>query len=402
MRLAGPATSYRSVVELLAEARARTILVVSPVADSEMQQRPDPAVESVLTELSRIVQFEQRWLLDERVHAEPASYDEWFDSMMEVRQRVMDAGALSDADRCRLVVEHEYRRNEAILETLQCLGNSYQAPHHRSLPRGRALADPGYMIRFAGGSVEIGAGRELSSWPEEHPRHRVEVEPFWIDVMPVTNADFMTFMASGGYENEDVWSDEGWHWLSHSRAAAPGNWTRVVDGIWHSRWLGREAAVDPGSPVSQVSYFEAEAFARFVGKRLPTEREWETAAGWDPETQSARAYPWGNMAPTVHVANLDQFALAPAPVGAFPGNVSTLGCYGMIGDVWEWTSSGFLPYSSESATADLPVGRFDAEARVLRGGSWATRPGAIRVSVRRPAAPEARHLFTGFRCARSA
>jgi gamma-glutamyl hercynylcysteine S-oxide synthase len=360
---------------------------VSPLSDEEMRQRPDPAVESILTELARIVDFERRWLLNDPAQSEPASYDEWFDAMMELRQRVVDA--LTAVELYRLVVEHEYRRNEAIFETLQCLDEPYRAPHHRPLPQGRGLADPGYMIRFAGGSVEIGAASESAVWPEEPPRHEVELEPFWIDVLPVTNADYMTFIASGGYENRDVWSDHGWEWLSRSRVGTPANWTRVVDGVWQDRWLGREAALDPASPVSQVSYFEAEAFARFVGKRLPNELEWETAAGWDPETQSARTYPWGNMAPTLHVANLDQFGLGPAPVGAFPGNVSPMGCYGMIGDVWEWTSSA------------LPLDGFDADARVLRGGSWATRPGAIRVSVRRPAEPGARHLFTGFRCARS-
>jgi iron(II)-dependent oxidoreductase len=399
MRITSPAITHRSVIELLAEARARTILIVSTLSDSDMRLRPDPAVESVLTELSRIIQFEQRWLLDDPIATEPTSYDEWFDAMTELRQRVIDH---SEVERYRMVVEHEYRRNEAIFETLQRLDQPYRAPHHRSLPRGRGLADPGYMTRFAGGTVEIGARNEAAVWPEESPRRQVRVDPFWIDVMPVTNADFMTFMASGGYGDRDIWSDAGWNWLATSGVRTPGNWTRVVDGVWQNRWLGREGALDPGAPVSQISYFEAEAFANFVGKRLPTEVEWETAAGWDPETQSSRSYPWGNMLPTLHVANLDQFALAPGPVGAFPGNVSPMGCYGMIGDVWEWTSSLFLPFLPESAAAQLPVEQFDADALVLRGGSWATRPGAIRNTVRRPAAPEARHLFTGFRCAKSA
>jgi iron(II)-dependent oxidoreductase len=411
MRLAGPAApTRRSVIEFLAEARARTLLIVSPLSDEEMRRRPAPALEPVLTELSQIIRFEQRWLLDDRAHPDVKSYDEWFDAMMDVRQRVLDrldifsgpTESMPAADRYRMVLEHEYHRNEAIFETVQALGEPYRAPHHRPLPPGRGLADPGFMARFAGGTVEIGGSSDLAVWPEERPIHQVALEPFWMDVLPVTNADFTTFMASGGYENRDIWSEEGWRWLETSGARMPGHWTRVVDGVWQGRWMGREAALDPGSPVSQVSYFEAEAFATFVGKRLPTELEWETAAAWDPETQSRRTYPWGNMAPSPHVANLDQFAFEPASVGAFPGNLSPIGCYGMIGDVWEWTASAFLPYSPESSTAELPVGRFDAGARVLRGGSWATRPGAIRVSARRPAPPGARHLFTGFRCARSA
>src|SRR3954447_3046434 len=126
MHLAGPAApTHRSVIEHLAEARARTILIVSTLSDEEMRQRCDPAVESILTELTRIIEFEQRWLLNEPPHAEPASYDEWFDTMTELRQRVIDrldaAGGSVDAipgvERYRLVLEHEYRRNEAIFET---------------------------------------------------------------------------------------------------------------------------------------------------------------------------------------------------------------------------------------------------------------------------------------------
>ena len=404
------APTRRSVIELLAEARARTLLIVSPLSDDEMRRCPAPGVGPVLSELSQIIRFEQRWLLDDRAYRDVESYDEWFDAMMEVRQYVLDqlevvAGpteSVPAADRYRMVLEHEYHRNEAILETVQGLGELYRAPHQRALPPGHGLADPGFMARFAGGTVEIGGTSGVAVWPEEHPLHQVALDPFWIDVLPVTNADFMTFVASAGYEHRDLWSDDGWRWLETSRARMPGNWTRVVDGVWQGRWMGREAAVDPAAPVSQVSYFEAEAFATFVGKRLPSEVEWETAAAWDPETQSRRSYPWGNMPPSLDVANLDQFGLEPASVGAFPGNMSPMGCYGMIGDVWEWTASAFLPYSPESATTELPVSRFDAGARVLRGGSWATRPGAIRVSVRRPAAPGARHLFTGFRCARSA
>jgi iron(II)-dependent oxidoreductase len=152
--------------------------------------------------------------------------------------------------------------------------------------------------------------------------------------------------------------------------------------------MGRDTPLDFTCPVTHVSCYEADAFARFVGKRLPSEFEWEAAAAWDPETQRRRQYPWGNMPPTPHVANLDQLAFGSAAVGAYPGNLSPVGCYGMIGDVWEWTA----------AVEPRDVG----ERSVLRGGSWATRSGAIRNWTRRPAAPASRHPFNGFRCARDA
>lgn len=404
------APTRRGFTELLAEARARTILLVTPLSHEEISRQPDPAVESVLSELRRIVRFEAQLLLNQAGGYNPASYDEWFDTMMDVRQQVLEGLDQADAyldrlsvgERYRMVLEYEYQRGEAILETLQMQGDPYSPIHYRELPRGRRLADPGVMARFPGGTVEIGAD-QASVWPEERPLHQVELEPFWIDLMPVTNGDYMTFMAAGGYESRDIWSEEGWYWVKESQARMPRHWT-WQDGAWWSSWLGHDAPIDLTCPVSQVSFYEAEAFATFVGKRLPTEVEWETAAGWDPEAQTRRHYPWGNMPPTPNVANLDQLAFEPAAVGAFPGNVSPLGCYGMVGDLWEWTSSELLPYpsSGSDSTSAVPQPRFSTGSRVLRGGSWATRPGAIRISVRRPGAPEARHLFSGFRCARDA
>jgi gamma-glutamyl hercynylcysteine S-oxide synthase len=404
------APTRRALAELLAEARARTILLVTPLSNEEVIRRTDPSVSSVLSELERIVRFEEKWLLGSKGDWSVGSYDEWFDVMMEVRQRVLEhleevdlsGDRVSIGQRHRMVLEHEYRCGEAILETLQAAAGPYTPPPQRPLPRGRRLADPGFMARFPGGSVQIGEA-EQSVWPEERPSHRVHLEPFWIDVTPVTNGDFLTFVAAGGYGAREVWSDEGRDWLLTSQAQGPQNWF-WRDGAWWSRWLGREKPLDLTRPVSQVSFHEAEAFARFVGKRLPSEVEWEAAAGWDPEVPDRRRYPWGNLPPSPHVANLDQLAFEPAAVGAFPGNVSPVGCYGMIGDLWEWTSSVFLPYPglAQESSSVFPERPFDREYRVLRGGSWATRPGAIRISVRRPALPQSRHLFSGFRCARDA
>jgi iron(II)-dependent oxidoreductase len=405
------APTRRTLAELLAEARARTLLLVSPLSNEEMRHQPDPAVESVLSGLESIVRFEEKLLLDHSGDSAIGSYDEWFDTMMDVRQRVLER--LDEADvavdhpaigeRYRMVLEHEYRRGESILETLQSQGGTYSPPELRVLPRGRRLADPGIMARFPGGTVEIGETEQMSVWREERPVHRVVLQPFWIDMMPVTNGDFMTFMAAGGYGSREVWSDDGWQWVKTSQARMPRNWS-WQDGAWWSNWIGRDAPIDLTCPVSHVSYYEAEAFAKFVGKRLPNEFEWEAAAAWDPEAQTRRRYPWGNMPPTPHVANLDQLAFQPASVGAFPGNVSPIGCYGMIGDSWEWTTSDFVPYpgTPEDSISVFPSTRFGTEYKVLRGGSWATRTGAIRLSVRRPAAPEVRHIFSGFRCARHA
>jgi iron(II)-dependent oxidoreductase len=403
------ATSRRAFAELLAEARVRTVLLVSSLEQHQMIAQTEPELGSVLSQLERIVHYEQRWLLDETQHLPIDSYDEWFDTMTEVRHRVLqflDHLDLADhpelAERYRMVLEHEYQRSESILEILQDSGEPYTLTQARRLPRGRRLADPGIMARFPGGTVEIGAGPPLSPWPEERPSHRVNLRPFWLDLMPVTNGDFMTFMGEGGYGLREVWSDEGWHWVREHQIGMPRHWS-WQDGAWWSRCLGQEEPLDFTCPVSHVSCFEAEAFARFVGKRLPTEFEWEAAAAWDPETQTRRNYPWGNMPPSAHVANLDQLHCGPASVGAFPGNLSPMGCYGMMGDVWEWTSSRHAPYADiEGDPGVTPGAGFRPDCEVLRGGSWATRSGAIRASSRRAGRPNARYLFSGFRCARDA
>jgi len=164
--------------------------------------------------------------------------------------------------------------------------------------------------------------------------------------------------------------------------------------------MDRVTAVDPHKPVCHVCYHEADAFARWAGKRLPTETEWEIAAAWDP-ARGALKFPWGNEDATARDANIDQLSFDTSQVGAFPRNVSPLGCYGMIGDVWEWTSSDFTGYPGYESFPyrEYSEAFFGNEYKVLRGGSWATRPGAIRNTFRNWDYPIRRQIFSGFRCA---
>jgi iron(II)-dependent oxidoreductase len=208
-------------------------------------------------------------------------------------------------------------------------------------------------------------------------------------------------MRDGGYQKESLWSPEGWKWRQESGVEAPKYWLR--DGTdWCVRVMDRIRSVDPTLPVCHVCFYEAEAFARYAGKRLPTEKEWEVAASWDPARGRARRYPWGDEPATAERANLDQLAFGLAPVGAYAANWSPLGCYGMIGDVWEWTSSDFLPYPGYETFPYPEYSEvfFGNEYKVLRGGSWATRPGVIRNSFRNWDYPIRRQIFSGFRCAR--
>jgi iron(II)-dependent oxidoreductase len=162
--------------------------------------------------------------------------------------------------------------------------------------------------------------------------------------------------------------------------------------------------VELAKPVCHVCYYEAEAFARWDKKRLPTEFEWEAAASWDPSSNESREFPWGNTAADSKSANIDQLTFDTAPVGTYDRNVSPIGCYGMIGDVWEWTSSdlsgypGFQIFPYKEYSEEF----FGPDYKVLRGGSWATRPGTIRNTFRNWDYPIRRQIFSGFRCARDA
>ena len=161
--------------------------------------------------------------------------------------------------------------------------------------------------------------------------------------------------------------------------------------------------LERASPVCHICYWEAEAYASWAGRRLPTETEWEAASSWDPASGTKRLYPWGDDAPSLEHANLDSLTFRPANVGSYAQGVSPIGCWGMIGDVWEWTATDFSAYPA-CETFPYPEYSevfFGDEYKVLRGGAWATRSGAIRNTFRNWDYPIRRQIFSGVRCARN-
>jgi iron(II)-dependent oxidoreductase len=304
-----------------------------------------------------------------------------------------------------MVLQHEYQHNETILQTLQLkLGRPYSPASRYSLPPPPPLGvktGRGNMARFPGGPVIIGTSDRAAAYDNERGEHRVHLSPFWIDVNPVTNGDFEVFISADGYNTREYWSDAGWNWVKESRVTAPKYWSQ--DGkSWITRSMDQVGPVEPSHPVCHVCYYEAEAFARFAGKRLPTELEWEAAASWDPESGTKRSHPWGEEPASREIANVDQLTFGTASVGSYAGNISPIGCYGMIGDVWEWTASDFGPYPGFEGFPykEYSEAFFGADYKVLRGGSWATRSGAIRNTFRNWDYPIRRQIFSGFRCAR--
>ncbi len=437
------APSKQEITDLLTEARERTLLLISGLSDEDLHRQHDPLMSPIIWDVGHIAHFEELWLtqnLDGAIEFSemPGMYNpfehpratraslalptlaQMIGRLREIRARVFDRldslewnddnPLLKGAYVYNMVLQHEYQHNETILQTLQLKkGDPYQPPHRiafadsgESSAKIRSAGDA-EMVSFGGGRVTIGTGDRAAAYDNERPQFEVDLRPFSIDRTAVTNGQYLDFISDGGYERVQLWSDAGQRWVNETGAVAPRYWFRD-GGSWFSRTLDLTRPVAPNRPVCHVCYHEAEAFANWSGKRLPTEFEWEAAASWDPAAKRARDFPWAGSEATANLANIDQLSFDIAPVDTYAGNVSPLGCYGMIGDVWEWTSSDFNGYPGFESFPYKEYSEefFGSEYKVLRGGSWATRPGAIRNTFRNWDYPIRRQIFSGFRCARDA
>jgi iron(II)-dependent oxidoreductase len=413
----------------LEEARRRTHQLLEPVDDERLTAQHDPLLSPLVWDYGHIGVFEELWLVRNMAGA---AVDEDLLHMYNAienprhtrrRLRLMDRARtlsyledvrgraisileevdLSGADPLLrdgfvydMIVQHEHQHDETILQTLQLMPGGYL----RELPAAPAGRDvEPDMVTVPAGRYPIGNGRH-EPYDNERGAHEVELRSFRIDRCPVSNREYLGFMEDGGYSRRELWSASGWEWILTFGVEAPEYWFREGSD-WMTNRFGCTGPVDPELPVMHVCYFEADAFARWAGKRLPTEFEWEVAASWDPAGGRARRIPWGEKVPAGPPANLDQRLFGPAPVGAYPDGASPLGCEQMLGDVWEWTSSDFTAYPGFKAFPyeEYSEAFFGGPFKVLRGGSWATRPRVARTSFRNWDSPIKRQIFAGLRCA---
>ncbi len=239
------------------------------------------------------------------------------------------------------------------------------------------------MVYVSGGESVQGSNLPAAI-DNERPAHAVSLAGYWIDRTPVTCEQYRQFIEAGGYQQAQWWTPEGWQWQQSAQVKAPLYWTNTSTFDQH--------------PVCGVSWYEAEAYARFVGKRLPTEAEWAKAAGWDALIGQSRLYPWGDS--LRDECNYGQQTGATTQVGQFV-HTSPYGCKDMLGNVWEWTDTWFAGYPGfrPFPYAGYSQVYFDQAHRVLRGGSWATPRWALRNSFRNWYHPHRREAFAGFRCA---
>jgi ergothioneine biosynthesis protein EgtB len=319
------------------------------------------------------------------VYAYRASVDE---RMQSVLQHIDDP-ALTEL--VTLGLHHEQQHQELLLTDIQhALSFNPAQPAYRSAPHATGVQSQAMRwVEHAGGVVEIGhdvARNAGFAFDNEGPRHKTLLQPFALGSRPVSNAEYLEFMRDGGYQRAELWLSLGWDWLRNGARNAPLYW-REVNGRRRRFSLHGEAGLDPHAPVCHLSYFEADAYARWAGARLPTEAEWEAMA----QTLPAEALAGG------HFADAERLHPTPSPDGGTPYPSQ------MFGSVWEWTQSSYTPYPgfrpAPGAVGEYN-GKFMCQQLVLRGGSCATPPGHVRASYRNFFPPEAQWQFSGLRLAR--
>ncbi|MGW4831583.1 ergothioneine biosynthesis protein EgtB [Amycolatopsis japonica] len=431
LRALSPQDLRAHAAEALTRARERSVALTS-VDDEDLVRQHSKLMSPLVWDLAHIGSQEELWLVRDvggREALRP-DIDDIYDAFQharadrpalpllgpeearkyvrEVREKSFDIletvplqgrRLTEDAFAFGMITQHEQQHDETMLATHQ-LRKGDPVLHAPAPPPSRSGPLPTEVF-VPGGAFTMGTSAEPWALDNERPAHEVAVEAFFIDTTPVTCGAYAEFLDSGGYEDPKWWSERGWAYRSEHGIDAPRFWKREQDGWWRTRF-GVYEKVPAAGPVVHVSFHEAEAYAAWAGRRLPTEPEWEKAARFDPATGRSRRFPWGDEEPTPDHANLGQRHLRPAEVGAYPAGVSPLGVHQLIGDVWEWTSSGFEAYPGFAAFPYKEYSEvfFGGDYRILRGGSFGTDAAAIRGTFRNWDHPIRRQIFSGFRCAR--
>jgi ergothioneine biosynthesis protein EgtB len=324
----------------------------------------------------------KRGLLTRPTAEEVRAYRAHVDAALARVMDQFDEGDREGLDLIELGINHEQQHQELMLTDALALfaANPLRPAFLPAEAEPVGKPTPLGWTEFAGGIVTVGHEGEGFCYDNETPAHQQLLRPFRLANRPVTNAEWLDFMADGGYDTFNLWLSDGWATVRREGWRAPLYWEQDEDGRWRQMTPRGLLPVDPARPVCHVSFYEADAFARWEGKRLPTEFEWEHASRNVPVD--------GNM--------LGSFLLRPAPCG------EGAGLMGMFGDVWEWTASAYLPYPGFRPVAGAVGeynGKFMCNQFVLRGGSCATPDGHVRRTYRNFFYPHHRWQFTGLRLA---
>ncbi|GAB4277213.1 MAG: ergothioneine biosynthesis protein EgtB [Oscillatoriaceae cyanobacterium] len=400
-------TSRDAIASALSSIRDRTLQLFEGINDDHFRYQFHPDFSPIGWHLGHIGYTEALWFLQHlkgdppifpqyqqlfsqaglpkhlRVHLPP--FPEVCQYLEKIRVKVWDylqIAPLEEQERLwHFIIQHECQHAETIALVLACGHQERNSGGSVGAIRESPLQTKPEMIEIPAGEFQMGWDG-IAAIDNERPAHPCYLHTYRIDKYPVTRAQYREFIAAGGYTQCQYWSKEGWEWLQTAAVSQPLYWS--------------EDPTKDNYPVCGVSYYEAEAYAKFVGKRLPTEAEWEKAAltptGVPPRQPSGL--------PGVSIL---QGELGLQPIGTDPETASIWGCEDLFGQVWQWTDSwfegyaGFQPYPYPGYSQTY----FDGKHRVLRGSSWATLPQASRSTWRNWYQPWIREIFAGFRCASS-
>lgn len=428
--------TVEDITAALLDARSRTLALVEGLDEEQLLGPILPTVNPLRWEIAHVAYFHELWVLRHLggQKAIRADADTLFDSISIPHERrwqlplpsledtflymndVLQAELvqlkrleLDDSTRYfyLLALFHEDMHSEAFTCTRQTLG--YSMPCFMRKNEQKKFPSPPRHedIEIPGGTFLLGAERDDGfRFDNEKWAHKVTVAPFEIAKYAVSNEDYLEFVEADGYRKEQYWSDTGWQWRSEKKLEHPVYWKKDPGRQWHVRQFDQWNPLVPAHATVHVSWYEAEAFCNWAGRRLPTEAEWEFAAACDPNKQEngmlqKMVFPWGDHLHEDH-ANLDGGNLGPVEVDGFAEGDSAFACRQMIGNVWEWTASAFFPYPGFSPDWYTEYSRpLFGQTKVLRGGAWATRGRMLRNTWRNYYGPDRNDVFAGFRtCAR--
>jgi gamma-glutamyl hercynylcysteine S-oxide synthase len=383
----------QGLADALDAARRRSLGLLEPLSEEDQLAQHSPLMSPLVWDLAHVGHYEELWLLRAIARTQPIDplHDDIYDAFKHLRReraklailgpvearrhiamvrgQVLDVlekveldpsvPLLNDGFVYGMVAQHEQQHDETMLATLQLMASPEPYPGGGGptpIPPGQA----GSEVFVPGGPFVMGTDREPFAYDNERPAHAVDIRPFRIDRFPVTNRQYLAFIEAGGYTERRLWSEAGWAHRCAEQLVAPLFWTPAGGGSWTVRRYGIDIDVPLDEPVQHVCWYEAEAYARFAGKRLPTEAEWEKASAYGVDR--------------------------------------------LFGDVWQWTSSDFTAYPGNVwfPYREYSEVFYGSDYKVLRGGSWATSPLLARTTFRNWDYPIRRQIFSGFRCAHDA
>jgi iron(II)-dependent oxidoreductase len=436
----GAGADRRELEAQLVDARRRTLDLVRDLDDEQLVGPRLAIVNPLRWEIGHLAWFQEQWTLralrgsaplredgDQLYDSARVVHDSRWDLPLPSRAETlayMDAvleraiAGLVDCDRpevayaYRLALSHEDMHDEAFTYTRQTHG--YPAPglHGSGEYAAQAAKPPAIrsdpnkrFIDLPGGTFQLGSSpTDPFLFDNEKWAHEAHLEPFRMARTAVTNGEFASFVDDGGYADRRLWSEEGWAWRDNAGAAHPVYW-RGARSHWEERRFDRWQPLAVDHAIIHVNWYEADAYCRWAGVRLPTEAEWEAAACSALEAPGAakNLHPWGGAAPSSQRANLEGLQLGTGRADVLELGDTPAGLRQLVGDAWEWTATPFAPYPGFTTDpyAEYSAPWFDGRHMVLRGGSWATRARLVRNAYRNFYTRDRRDVFAGFRvCAR--